>query len=214
VVLYIIGDNVKKIYIQIGAGVGDLDARGNFRDGFTELVKGIDPATIARILLVEPNPSNIPNLQKCWKDYPQAEIYELGICLNTHQDKFIKFYYVEEDAPHFNVFSIVENHVRKHYPTQKIKTKTIPCMTLQEFLNAKIKSTDIIDVLALDIEGIDAEIILENDWNKINCRYLSLEHIHLGQYAIAVKEKLNAAGYKYNGTGLDHNNYDWSFIRQ
>jgi len=204
---------VKKIYIQIGAGAGDKDPRGNFRDGFTELVKSVDPTTIARIILVEPNPSNLVNLRECWKDYPQAEIYELGICLATQAIKSIKFYYVEEDAPHFQVFSMVESHVRKHYPTQEIKTKTVECMTLQEFLNNTIKPSDVIDVLALDIEGIDAEIILENNWNNINCRYISVEYIHFGQHAMAVIEKLNAAGYKYSGNGLDVNNYDWSFVR-
>lgn len=34
------------IYIQIGAGAGDLDSRANFRDGFTEYVKKLDPKSI------------------------------------------------------------------------------------------------------------------------------------------------------------------------
>jgi len=208
----ILGIKVKKIYIQIGAGAGDQDSRGNYRDGFTELVKAQDPESIERIILVEPNPTNIENLQKCWQDYPKAEIYQLGICLKTQLEKQITFYYVEEDAPHFQVFSMLEQHVRKHYPHQQIKTKTIDCVTLEEFLG-KVVGDTIIDVLALDIEGIDAEIILENNWNKIRCRYISLEHLHLGQYRQAVVDTLAASGYQYTGNGIDVNNYDWSFVK-
>ena len=31
--------NGSGIFIQIGAGAGDLDARSDFRDGFTEFIK-------------------------------------------------------------------------------------------------------------------------------------------------------------------------------
>jgi hypothetical protein len=42
------------IYIQIGAGAGDLDSRANFRDGFSEYVKKLDTKSISKIILVEP----------------------------------------------------------------------------------------------------------------------------------------------------------------
>ena len=204
---------MKKIYVQVGAGAGDLDYRANFRDGFTELVKSLDASTIGRIILVEPNPTNIPNLRKCWENYPQVEIYELGICLKSSAEKFITFYYTEEDAPHFQVFSMKWQHVRDHYQTEEIKSKIIECITLEDFLNKNIGEGIIIDVLALDIEGIDADVILENDWNKINCRYLSVEHLHLQEKSQTVGKALVNAGYEYNGNGLDHNTFDWAFVK-
>ena len=205
---------MNKTYIQIGAGAGDLDSRGGFRDGFTELVKSLDASNIGRIILVEPNPSNIPNLRECWKDYLQAEIYEIGICLKSSTEKFITFYYTEEDAPHFQVFSMKWQHVRDHYRTEEIKSKVVECSTLEDFLNKTVGEGSVIDVLALDIEGIDADVILENDWTKINCRYLSVEHLHLREKSQTVGQTLVNAGYQYQGNGLDPGNYDWAFVKQ
>ena len=205
---------MKNIYVQIGAGAGDLDSRAGFRDGFTELVKSLDASTIERIILVEPNPTNIPNLRECWKKYPQAEIHELGICLESSTEKVITFYYAEDDGPHFQVFSMKKQHVLDHYPTSEIKSKIVNCTTLKELLDNTVGKNTIIDVLALDIEGIDADIILENNWNEINCRYISIEHLHLRENSQQVNQTLTSAGYQYAGNGLDHNNFDWAFVKQ
>lgn len=205
---------MKNIYVQIGAGAGDLDPRTDYNDGFTKLVKSLDASTVGRIILVEPNPTNIPNLKECWKDYPQAEIYEIGICLTSSTEKIITFYYTDEDAPHFQVFSMKWQHVRDHYPTEEIKSKIVNCTTLKEFLDNTVGRNTIIDVLALDIEGIDADVILENNWNEINCRYLSVEHLHLREHSQQVTQTLISAGYQHTGNGLDHNNYDWAFVKQ
>jgi hypothetical protein len=199
-----------KTFIQIGAGAGDQDPRSNFRDGFSEYVKSLDRSTVDRILLVEPNPINIPMLRQCWKDYPQAEIYNIGICLNSALERSITFYYAEEDAPHFQVFSINRDHVVKHYPHQEIKTSISQCLTLGEFLNTHVKQANI-ELLALDIEGIDAEILLENDWKNINCQHLSFEHLHLGNHAQLVQHNLESHGYRFMGPGMDHNGYDWLY---
>ena len=95
-------DAVKmETYVQIGAGAGDQDARANFRDGFTEFVKRRHPGQVSRIVLVEPNPFNIAALKACWKDHPQAEILQMGVCPTSHQHPSHRatFYYAEEDAP-------------------------------------------------------------------------------------------------------------------
>ena len=199
-----------KTFIQVGAGAGDRDGYWH-EDGFTTYIKRLDKQNVGRILLVEPNPINIIGLRECWKDYPQAEIYNIGICLEASTEKNITFYYVEEDAPNYNIFSMVEAHVRKHYPTQEMFSKIIPCLTLKEFLNENITNKDNLEMLALDIEGIDAEIILENDWSHINCTFLSFEALHLEENIEAVKSKLVDSGYIFAGPGLDFHGYDWLF---
>ena len=55
-------NNGNGIFIQIGAGAGDLDKRANCRDGFTEIIKSLPRHMIKKIILVEPNPLNIPLL--------------------------------------------------------------------------------------------------------------------------------------------------------
>ena len=71
------------IFIQVGAGAGDLDPRANYRDGFTELIKSLPKHRIKKIILIEPNPLNIPHLRECWKDYPEATIIEVAIIPKT-----------------------------------------------------------------------------------------------------------------------------------
>jgi hypothetical protein len=124
---------MNKTYVQIGSGAGDLDPRADFRDGFTEYVKNLSPQKTNRIVLVEPNPINIPLLKKCWKDYPQAEIHQIGIRTLNHKDESLCFYFAVEDAPHYQVFSLNENHVRKHYPNGTILKEIIKTLTISDF---------------------------------------------------------------------------------
>jgi FkbM family methyltransferase len=192
-------------YIQIGAGAGDQDKRINFRDGFTEYVKSLDPRKIGKIILVEPNPANIPALRKCWKDYPQAEIRQMGIRVSDRSQKEQVFYYAEEDAPHFQVFSLLESHVRKHYPNGAIRSVTVPTVTIAELLSSVPGP---VDLLALDIEGIDAQILAEIPWATVSCRRVSFEFIHLGNQASRIYSMLSNAGYIRTGWGMDSSRFD------
>lgn len=202
------------IFVQIGAGAGDLDSRANYRDGFTEFIKKLDPSTIKRIILVEPNPLNIELLKKCWKNYPQAEIYELGIVPSTYKDNNIKLYYCPSDAPHYQVASINIDHVKKHYGTNCIiKNYNIKVTSLENFIN-EIIITDVIDLLALDIEGIDKEVILDINFNNLKIKYLSFEYIHLGNYKDTVLNYLKDNNFEFVGSGMDHNNFDYLYINK
>jgi FkbM family methyltransferase len=202
--------NDKLIFVQIGAGAGDLDPRMGNRDGFTEYVKQLDKNSIGKIILVEPNPINIPKLKECWKNYPQAEIINVGICSGDADERSITFYYADKDAPHFQVFSMNSNHVTKHYPGEQLRSVVVNCITLQELIDQHIGKNKV-DLLALDIEGIDSEIILNTDWNTLNCEFLSFEYIHLEDKERSVINLLQQSKYSFYGRGLDHNGYDWMF---
>jgi FkbM family methyltransferase len=198
-----------KTYIQIGAGAGDRDPRSNFRDGFSEYIKSKNLSADDRIILVEPNPINIPLLNECWKNYRQAEIYPVGVHVDAdaHEPQTIRFYYAKEDVPHYHVFSMSYEHVRRHYPTQEIKFKDVTTVHIQDLLD-KAVGADPVEMLALDVEGIDADIVLAIDWTKLNCQNVSIEWLHLGEKADLVANTLAAAGFKFAGIGLDHNGYD------
>lgn len=199
-------------FVQVGAGAGDRDARANFRDGFSEFVKALPRDVVRRIVLVEPNPVNIPQLTECWAQYPQAEIYQIGICPPGSDLRELTFYYAEEDGPHFQVFSMKAEHVTKHYPNSQLLEKTVPCMTLHEFLDTHLDGVHL-DLLSLDIEGIDAEILLTTDWERVDCARLSFEHLHLGDALDAVVDRLTGSGFSFAGNGVDHNNFDFMFAR-
>jgi len=204
---------MKESFIQIGAGAGDLDPRANYRDGFTETVKGIPRDKIDKIILVEPNPINIPLLKECWKEYPEAEIYEIGIVPKEFGDKNLILYYCPSDAPHYQVASIKKEHVKKHYGENcTLKEFTIKTRHLEEFISEAAGSASI-GILALDIEGIDAEVVLEMKFG-FNLRYLSFEDTHLGNDKERVIKHLCDSGFRYSGTGLDHRGLDSLYVNE
>jgi FkbM family methyltransferase len=208
---------LKKIYVQVGAGAGDLDTREdvNCRDGFTELVKALDASEIDKIVLVEPNPINIPLLIKCWEKYNSAMICHIGISTSLYADSYIRFYYAEEDAPHYQTFSMSKKHVQDHYPESELKHTDVHCVTLSKVLEKTIGLDAEIELLALDVEGIDAEILLDTDWSKIKCKNLSFEYIHITNalLLISICNHLAMHGFRFVGKGVDVNGYDVMFRR-
>jgi len=190
------------MFVQIGAGAGDLDKRANYRDGFTEFIKKLPRDRIKTIILVEPNPLNIPNLRECWKDYPQAKIYELAIVPRTYTKDTMTIYYCPSDAPHYQVASINKSHIQKHYGAHcELKDFAVPVRHLEPFLNEVTKGQ--IELLALDIEGIDGEVILDLEFEKLKLKYLSFEYIHLGSLELPVKVYLEKNNFVFLGKGVD-----------
>lgn len=197
------------IFIQVGAGAGDLDERANCRDGFTELVKRLPRERIKKIILVEPNPMNIPKLRECWKDYPESEIHEIGIV--PDECETLEFYYCPADAPHYQVASINKAHIEKHYGHGcELKKFDIQVKTLSAFI--KECTDDEIELLALDIEGIDAEVLLSTQFKDFKVKYLSFEYIHLGPHAQRVAQHMEANHFTFMGPGVDHNGFDHLYM--
>jgi hypothetical protein len=208
-------ENGSGIFIQIGAGAGDLDKstlkNGVMKDGFTDFVKGLPRERIKKIILVEPNPLNIPLLRECWKDYPESVIYEIGIVPKAYKGSTIDFFYCPYDGPHYQVASIIKSHIYKHYGNNcELNKFIIPVMHIEDFL--KKVTNEEIELLSLDIEGIDAEILLDINFNILKLKYLSFEHLHLGGDRANVLNHLYTSNYKFLGLGVDHNGYDYLFI--
>ena len=206
-------NNGNGIFIQIGAGAGDLDKRANCRDEFTELIKSLPRHLIKKIILVEPNPLNIPLLKECWKDYPEAIIYEIGIVPKKYQNNTMDLYYCPLDAPHYQVASINKKHIQKHYGYNcELKKFIIPVKELDTFINEI--TTEEIELLALDIEGLDAEVLLDTNLDNLKLKYISFEHVHLGDNKDDVLNHFKNNNYEFVGLGLDTNEYDYLYIHK
>jgi hypothetical protein len=200
-----------KSYVQIGAGAGDLDK--NFPDGFTNYVKSLPKNEIQNIFLVEANPLNIEKLKECWRDYPQAVVLNIGIKPSKVEEDNITFYYAEEDGPNYQVFSMIKQHVLNHLPECTLKEISVDCITINHFLKEIVKTKNI-ELMAFDIEGIDADIILEVNWENLNCLDFSFEKIHLHDKFETIKKLLQENGFKEIGKGLDLRGYDVMFSRR
>ena len=207
---------MSKCFVQVGAGAGDQDSRANFRDGFSELVKSCELGPDDKIVLVEPNPINLPALKKCWEAYPQARIHQIGIVPKADAGRKLVFYYAEEDAPHFQVGSFRSEHVLKHYESLSVgdlKTLEIGTTDLASFLTETVGS-DLVALLCLDIEGLDAEVLLDTDLASLNVAFVSFEHLHLGDKTEAVVSHFEQSGYVKVGVGIDHNGFDWLYKKE
>jgi FkbM family methyltransferase len=201
-----------RVFIQIGAEAGDQDARAYWREGFTEFVKSLSLLEQDRIILVEPNPLNISALQKAWAGHSNIEILQLGVVPNDFSDSSLEFWYAEEDAPHYQVFSLNKEHVSKHYPQGTFRSIEVKCKPINSLLN-EIMSSSHIALLAIDSEGIDGEILQSIDRSATVCDALSFESIHPGVKEDLVVRALKRSGLIPAGGGLDVNGYDRLFIR-
>jgi hypothetical protein len=202
--------NGSGIFVQIGSGAGDLDERANYRDGFTEFIKELPRDRIKQIILVEPNPINIPLLKECWKNYSEAVIYEVCIVPENYKNHTVELFYCPDDAPHYQVASINKEHVKKHYGNDcVINNFVVQTKTINNFL--KEITNEEIELLSLDIEGIDSDILLEINFNDLNINFLSFEYIHLEKEEKTVKKYLEQNNFQYKGLGVDHNGFDYLY---
>lgn len=212
-----ISDNPLSYFIQVGAGAGDRDSRAGYRDGFSEVIKSIYPRQNSRIILVEPNPLNIPSLEECWKHIEDVEILQLGVVKKNEEESILPLYYADLDAPHYQVASFSPQHVLNHYPQLdledlcRLEVRTI---SLESLLTNLKGDNYIIQLLALDIEGLDAEVLLDTDFGDHNIRFLSFETLHLGAKYLEVVSHLNRCGYYDCGLGVDPNGWDRLFQKQ
>tara|TARA_B100001175_G_scaffold314027_1_gene322626 strand:- start:705 stop:1478 length:774 start_codon:yes stop_codon:yes gene_type:complete len=205
--------NEKKgmIFVHLGAGAGDLDRRANFRCGFTEFVKKNSKST-DKIFILEANPKNIPCLKDCYGNFSNVNIFNLGI--STTNIKNLKFFYVDEDAPHFQVCSSKIDHIKKHYPNSIIKKFEVQSLTINEFFEKKVQKKDI-DYLSIDLEGVDYDTLMSIDLTRFRIKNISVEYIHLKPFEKKnMINHLNNNGYSYKGYGYDHNNYDFLFVKK
>ena len=202
------------IYVHIGAGAGDLDAGAHFRDGFSEFVKKNDDQN-KKIYLVEANPSNISKLKESWKDYRNVKIFNFAITSSKQHENRVKFFYSLDDAPHYQQFSNDIEHVKKNYKNlDRIKSKYIDCVKINEFLDKNFNN-EIINFFSIDIEGMDYDVIQDINLKKYEIINFSFEHLHLNIYQkIELFKKFLKFNYSYNGSGIDHNDFDWTFRKK
>ena len=198
------------IFVHLGAGAGDLDERANFRCGFTEFIKK-NIKSNDKVFILEANPKNIPKLTECYKDFSNANIYNLGISI--YNEKKLNFYYTDDDAPHYQVCSTKIEHIKKHYPNSIIKKFEILSLSINEFFKEKIKE-NVIDYLSIDLEGIDFDALMSINMKKFDIKNISIEFIHLTSLEKKMIKHLNQNGYSYVGNGYDHNNFDFLFKRK
>lgn len=199
------------IYLHIGGGAGDMDPSTNYRDGFSEFVKRKNDKK-KQIYIIEANPVNIRKLKESWKKYKSVKIFNFAII--PKGKKFVKFFYSEKDAPHYQLFSSKLKHVKNNFPNSKIRNKKIFSIGINDFLEKYFKKKTI-DYFSIDIEGADYDVMMKLNLSKYMLKNISLEYLHLNKLQKKnLLIKLISSDYSYYGFGLDHNKIDWLFKKK
>lgn len=170
--------------VQIGSNKGDDNLSHYLKGNYNELEFG---------LFVEANPLHIGNLKNCYSQYSNVIIENVAIKVPSYQENTLKLYYHENDGPMYHVASCEKSHIEMYYPSNGLRHFEVPCISLDSlFEKYQIKD---LDWLLLDIEGIDAEILLTTDWSKYNIKRIEYEKIHLGKDKEYIEKIFNDLGY-------------------
>jgi len=186
--------------VQIGSNKGNDDLTNYLKKKYK---------TLEFALFVEANSLHIDELKKCYSDFGSNVFVEnIAIKLPDHKEKILKFYYHPNDGPNFHVTSCKKSHVQIYYPEHEILEFEVPCLTIEQLFE-KYSVTDL-DWILLDIEGIDAEILLTTDWKKYNINRIEYEKLHLGSKKEEIENRFRELGY-IKTVALHH--YDDAWIK-
>jgi len=195
--------------IQIGSGSASLDT--HIEDGFSNFI--IKKKNKKKIYIIEANSIHIDNLKKFYIKYKNIKIFNLAISSDNTFLKKMVFFYCLNDAPNYQIFSNSKSFVKKHFPNGEIKKKTVECLRISEFL--KKNNIKNIDYLSIDIEGMDYDVLINLDLNKLQIKNISFEHLHLSFFEkIKIVYKLIKHDYYFSGMGFDLRKSDWMFRKR
>lgn len=201
-----------RVFVQVGAGAGVLDPLSQFRDGFTEWLWKQRPSRTDIVVLVEPNPVAGSALAQYWSPHSNVHVVSRAIRPPTWAGEYLKLWYAEEDGPFFQKASLDEVFARGQYPEGNIKYWTVETTTLVDMLQENVGEAQVA-MLAIDIEGVDAEVLMATPWEQLNVKRLSFEYIHLNEKMREVDTHLQRSGFVPAGRGLDAFGLDRLYVR-
>jgi len=204
--------------VQIGAGASSLDQRMPHPEGFHYMVSRLRKSYKGHISLYEPNPANLSKLTDSWcKCYFNVSIYREAVSLNEVGS--LKFFYHDDDAPHFQCSSIDPDHVLRHHPQASfhdLRTFIACSSTLEMILSRELNLNNTLLFLALDVEGLDFSIcaqIFKSDYlSQILGFSVEILNMSNDEYSQLCQLAL-ANGFCNVGVGLDFHCWDRLFIR-
>lgn len=184
--------------IQLGAG------RGN--DHVTQL---INQNKTDFVLLVEANPLLIPELENCYKN--NNVIIVNKAIVPTKDTNTITLYYSDNNAPQYDQSSIDKNHLLKiGHPEESIHPIEIECCTIESLLDEySIKE---LDYLFMDLEGIDADVVLNFNMDKYFIKNIQFEYTHITDQSEKIIKKFTENSY-IQSNAIDYFSSDVMFTK-
>lgn len=177
--------------VQIGANRGNDELSEYIFNNYNHIKFG---------LFVEANSLHIEELKKCYQNYENIFVENVAVKTPLQEENIITIYYHTADTPNFGISSCNIEHIKTHinWPGSRltsgeIKSFEVSCITIDKLFEKY--SIHELDLLYLDIEGLDAEILLTLDWKKYKIKKVEFEFIHTGYYKDALKNMMIGMGY-------------------
>jgi FkbM family methyltransferase len=189
--------------VQIGANKAGDELSEHLHSNYEELQFG---------LFVEANSLHIEDIKNCYRNYSNVIVENIAVKPKSKSEDTLTIYYHTNEHPHYGMASCHIEHIQKHMTWcphlqgGEIKSFDVPCITIEELFEKY--SIYELDWLYLDIEGIDAEILLTTDWKKYKIKRFEFESLHLEKYADAIKNMMIGMGYTQVNS---LHPYDWAF---
>lgn len=188
------------VIVQLGANKGN--------DGLTKWLKDNNPE-ITQLVLVEPFNVHHSSLEECYAHIENKVIESSAVGVEPGR---FTLYYTHHDAPFYHVASLTKDHVVKHYnPEVPIEELEIEVKTLEQLLDDRGLTK--VDWLLVDIEGVDADVILTFPWSKFDIQRVDIEWLHLGEKLPAIVQMFKDLGYNQT-KARDLEGYDIAFEKQ
>ena len=189
------------VIVQLGSNNG--------YDGLTKFIND-NNLKMFKCILVEPNKLHNESLLECYKKVENVIIENVAVKPPYILEDKVEIFYHINDGPKYEVASMVRSHVEKHYNGGEIKSFIVKSITIEELLDKHNLIN--IDWLLIDVEGLDAELVLTFNWSKYNIKKIDIEHLHLGDKKQEVFDLFEKMNYKQIN-GSDLHGYDIGFIK-
>lgn len=189
--------------VQVGANKSNDELSQYIKSNYNSLDFG---------LFVEANKLHIDDIKKCYENYSNIIIENIAIKTPLQEQDILTIYYHTNEYPDYGMASCNIEHIKKHMEWcphlqgGEIKSFNVNCITLDELFEKY--SIMELDWLYLDIEGIDAEVLLTFNWKKYKIKRIEFEQLHLGYYRDSIRNMMLGMGYK---EVQSLHPYDWAF---
>lgn len=173
----------------------------DFTNGFLVDVGAMDGVTYSnsrylinhkawRGVLVEPHPEYFEQLQKLYENSCNIKLINCG-CYNREGESDFYLYANGIDGSVSTMSPKFKKHVENKHGDRYRKQIKIKLQTLDNILKDYPK----VDFLSIDVEGVDMEVLMSNNWNKNKPRLICVEHSMDIQTLINFMHTINYSQY-------------------
>ena len=151
--------------VQIGTG--------RAQDDLSDIIKD---QPVEMLILVEPLEVHNPRIREFYKHVENKHVVNMAI--STGEGETVTFYHHLDDGPGFEVAGTSREHIIKHgLPPDRIVQSKVGAIRINQLLEKY--QLNLLDILYIDAEGMDADIVQDLDLSKYLVRTIYFENLHL-----------------------------------